>query len=381
MAGILEVDHETLAMLIDVSYDTKTPLCCIGTTGIGKSQLVREKAIQKAKQLNREFVDWNKASKEKKLEILDTPPKYFLLIDKRLSEFDPSDLRGIPNLENKNYSDWKAPLWLYAICRKGIAGFLFFDEMNLAPPSIQSAAYQLINDRELDEMPLSSEIGIITAGNRIEDKANVYDMAKPLQNRFIHCDLAPPHIDDWTLWAMKHNVDARIMAFLKFKPSYLFKFVPDSKDRAFGTPRSWGEFCDRLIKDKPSSNENERRLIKKLVSTAVGNGTAIEFTAFLKLQDKINLNEIISKPELAKTIVEKDLLYSLLSLVAEWYRKNYKKPDLEKVLKIATNVDAEFGILMMKFVKECHPNSFERNAPKCDLWKKMAKDWGKYILG
>lgn len=381
MTAIIEVDHKMLSMLIDESYRTKTPLCCIGTTGIGKSQLVREKSKQTAKQLNREFIDWNKASKEEKLEILNTPEKYFLLIDKRLSEFDPSDLRGIPSLDNKDYSDWKAPLWLYAICRKGVAGILFFDEMNLAPPSIQSAAYQLINDRELDEMPLAEGIGIITAGNRIEDKANVYDMAKPLQNRFIHCNLNPPYIDDWVEWAMKHDVDARIMSFLKFKPTYLFKFDPDSKDRAFPTPRSWGEFCTRLIKDKPSNNDTQRKLVKTLVSTAVGGGTAVEFTAFLKLQDKIDLNEIINKPELAKSVTEKDLLYSLLSLVAEWYRKNYKKADLEKVLKIATNVDSEFGILMMKFVKECHPNSFERNAPKCNLWKKLARDWGKYILG
>ena len=378
--AILEVDHKTLEILIDESYDTKTPLCCIGTTGIGKSQLVRMKAIMKAKVMGREFVDWNKASKEEKLKILEDPSKYFLLIDKRLSEFDPSDLRGIPNLENKEYSEWKAPLWLYAICREGVAGFLFFDEMNLAPPSIQSAAYQLINDRELDEMPLAKDIGIITAGNRIEDKANVYDMAKPLQNRFIHCDLSPPHIDDWTNWAIKNEVDARIISFLKFKPSLLMKFNPDSKDRAFPTPRSWGEFCNRLIKDKPSDNDAQRRIIKMLVSTAVGNGTAVEFTAWLKLRDKINLNDIIDKPELAKSVEDLDLKYSLLSLIAEWYNKNYKKADLEKVLKIAVNIDAEFGILMMKFVKEYHPNSFERNAPKCKLWRDKAKEWSKYIL-
>jgi hypothetical protein len=385
--AILKVDHPMLETLIEKTFEIKRPLCIFGTTGIGKSMTVQAKAENLAKQYERKFVAWNKITKKKKLEILKEPKKYFVLIDKRLSEFDPSDLRGLPDFgKAKEFVEWKAPLWLYYVTQPDAMGIIFFDEMNLAPPSIQSAAYQLINDRELDEMALADGIHIVTAGNRIEDKANVYEMAKPLQNRFLHCDLqtpviAKPHDDDWIAWAIKNNLDMRIVSYLKFKPGMLFNFEDNSKERAFPTPRTW-EFTSDLITNVPCDTESQRKFVKQLVSTSVGSGAAHEFVAFLKLRERIDLENILDNPEKAKELEgEWDLQHSLLGLVSEWYRIHHKKKDLEKVLDIAVNVDPEFGIIMLKFVKRCHPEDFERNAPKCKTWKFIAKNWSKFIIG
>ena len=77
------------------------PLMIYGTFGIGKSDIVRSSAKDKAKKFSdRKFIDWMSADDSTKLDALKNPSKYFALIDIRLSQLEPSDIRGIPNIFN-----------------------------------------------------------------------------------------------------------------------------------------------------------------------------------------------------------------------------------------------------------------------------------------
>jgi disulfide oxidoreductase YuzD len=78
---------------------------------------------------------------------------------------------------------------------------------------------------------------VISAGNRLEDRANVFETPAPLNNRFLHIELATPDVDEWIDWSVANNIDTRISTFLKFKPSLLYKFDKTTKDKAFPTPR------------------------------------------------------------------------------------------------------------------------------------------------
>jgi len=378
---VMEVDHKDLEMLIEKHYDTKLPLYIWGATGIGKSETVKRKAKELAKRMGREYIEWNKLTKKEKEELVDNPDKYFFLMDIRLSQLDPSDLRGLPALNGKDTVEWKIPMWLHAASVKGAMGVIFFDEINLAPPSIQSAAYQLILDRELGETPISDGVMCIAAGNRLEDKANVYDLPRPLQNRFDHVTLRIPTItqeckNDWGEWAMKNGVDMRIITFLIQRPTLLCPNIKEnSNDRAFPTPRSWGKYCSKLI-----SGVTDLNLIEKLASTSVGTGTASEFVSYLKFQRKINLEDIIKHPEKAKDITELDLKYSLLSLVAEWYGAKPKKENLETVLQIANVLQPEFAILLLRFVRNKHPAAFRKNVVTLKSWVPIAKKYQKYLI-
>ena len=378
---VLEVEHKDLRQFIRKHHEANIPLFIWGTTGIGKSESVREVAKEIAEKEGREFIEWNEVPYQKKLEIAKNLDKYFFLMDIRLSQLDPSDLRGLPDLHSQPMSDgskvvnWRIPFWLYIASQENAHGFIFLDELNLAPPSIQAAAYQLILEGTLGEQKLSEHVSKFAAGNRIEDMAHVYEMSKPLQNRFDHVTLKIPSIEDWTTWGIKNQIDDRIILFLNRRPELLMgKLSKKSNDMAFPTPRSWGKYCSRLIKDVKDLD-----LVEKLASSAVGRGAAMEFTSFIKFQRQINLDEILKNPEKAKAIEELDLKYSLMGLVVEWYNSHYSKNDLDKVLQIANNLEPEFGVLLLRLAKEKHSKAFKTNAPKLKSWEIFWNKNGKYF--
>jgi len=348
---LLEINHEQLEKFIEIHYDTNLSLFVWGTTGIGKSESMDKKAQDIAKDHKREYVKWNATTKGMKKDIAEHPEKYFILMDIRLSQMDPSDLKGLPGMSDSGDTvDWKVPFWLHVATLKNAEGFLFFDEINLAPPSIQASAYQLILDRALGEVTIAEGVSVFAAGNRIEDKANVYDLPKPLQNRFDHVTLKIPSIEAWTEWALNNGKDTRIVAFLNARPAMLMPPIKTkSNDMAFPTPRTWGKNCNRLIQ-----GTKDIRQIEMLAASCVGRGAAMEFASFLKFERKINLQEILDNPKSVSKIQELDMKYSLLSLVSEWYVSHSKPTDLEKILQVANHMESEFAILLLRFSKTKH---------------------------
>lgn len=144
-----------------------TPVMLWGPPGIGKSDMVRQVAERHG-----------------------VP-----VIDLRLSQLEPSDLRGIP-FRVEERVEWAIPALLPDSARHGARGILFLDEVNAAPPSVSAAAYQLILDRRLGEYQVPAGWAIFAAGNRQGDRAVTYVMPAPLANRFAHLEVEP-HLDDW----------------------------------------------------------------------------------------------------------------------------------------------------------------------------------------
>ena len=227
------INHETLKKILKVAYKTKRAYFIWGATGIGKSYTIKQLAKELAKEEKREYVEWNNLSREEKLKVIENNKKYFVLVDQRALQFDLGDFK-LPKFDNDNGTfEWTIPLVYKLLCKKDTKGILFFDEFNLAPPSIQGMFYQIINDRQIGEHRISDGVFVVGAGNRLEDKANVYEMSAPLLDRFEHIELGVPSLEEWTKWAIKNDIDSRILAFLHFKPSYLFKYDPNSSDKSF----------------------------------------------------------------------------------------------------------------------------------------------------
>ena len=82
-----QVTHKQLKKLIKVYYKTRTPLFMWGTMGIGKSMVVRDVAKDIAKDLGQGFIEGEPDGIEK-----------FGFIGVRISQLEPSDLRGLPNI-------------------------------------------------------------------------------------------------------------------------------------------------------------------------------------------------------------------------------------------------------------------------------------------
>jgi len=161
------------------------------------------------------------------------------LIDLRLSQLSPTDLRGLPGIKDEK-SKWYVPEFLPS---KG-SGVLFLDEINMAPPAMQGVAQQLILDRKVGNYTVPKNWFVWAAGNRKEDKAAVFEMPSALSNRFIHLDITP----DWKCfndWGLANGLSEQILAFLSFRPALLHK--TDINSPSWPSPRSWAA-ADKLYK-------------------------------------------------------------------------------------------------------------------------------------
>lgn len=355
----MEITHTQLKEQIKISYETKTPIFIWGGTGIGKSETIKQTAQEIADKENLELSE-------------DTRDvKAFGFLDIRISQLEPSDLRGLPVQDLKSETTkWLIPSWLPQ--DENSKGLIFFDELNLSPPSIQAVAYQLILDRRIGDYVLPKGWVIVSAGNRIEDKCSVFEMSSALCNRFLHATLRNPSVEDWTSWAVEQNIDGRIISFLNWKPTSFNRSGEKNKDKAFPTPRSWA-FCSRLI-----DGRNDNSILTRLTASAVGEGTALEFTAFMKLQTKIDFESILRNPKQIKKIEEIDLKYVLLGTLAEKYRKDKKL--LLRILPCCDYLEPEFSVLLLRFLKAYHQEHFKKEMIKTKEGQKILKQYAEILV-
>jgi hypothetical protein len=228
------------------------------------------------------------------------------VIDIRLSQMEPSDLRGIPFREH-DLVEWAIPSMLPNKERHGETGILFLDEITSAVPSVSAAAYQLILDRRLGDYEVPDGWAIFAAGNRQGDRGVTYTMPAPLANRFSHFEVEL-NLDDWVAWAYNYGIDERIIAFLRFRPELLFDFDPAHNPVAFPSPRSW-EFAHRGLQ----KFMNHPRLLLGTLQACVGDAAGIELKAFVDSLDQMPNLDAILRGEDVKSPKEIDLQYAVAS--------------------------------------------------------------------
>ncbi|HYA39164.1 MAG TPA: MoxR family ATPase [Candidatus Methylomirabilis sp.] len=256
-----------------------TPVMLWGPPGVGKSQMVAQVARKHG-----------------------VP-----VIDIRLSQMEPTDLRGIP-FRVDDVVEWAIPAMLPDIKRHGSVGILFLDEITSAAPTVSAAAYQLILDRRLGVYQVPDGWAIFAAGNRQGDRGVTYSMPAPLANRFSHFEVET-HLDDWVAWAYANNIDERVIAFLRFRPELLFEFDPAHIGLgAFPSPRSW-EFAHRALAKFGDSPE----LLLGALEACVGPAAGVELKAFIENLDNLPDIDAIVNGTSSTVPKETDLQYAVAS--------------------------------------------------------------------
>ncbi len=253
-----------------------TPVMLWGPPGVGKSQMVAQVA-------QRHQVP---------------------VTDIRLSQMEPSDLRGIP-FRSGDQVEWAVPAIMPDAGRHGSEGILFLDEITSAPPSVSAAAYQLILDRRLGEYTVPEGWSIFAAGNRQGDRGVTYTMSAPLANRFSHFEVET-HLDDWVSWAYRNDIDERIIAFLRFRPELLFDFDQAHNPVAFPSPRSW-EFAHRGLQKFGDHQD----LLQGTLQACVGPAAGVELHAFVNSLDQMPDLDAIIAGEAVSAPNEIDLQYAV----------------------------------------------------------------------
>ena len=273
-----------------------------------------------------------------------------LMIDLRLGQMEPTDLRGIP-FYNRDVGkmDWAPPIDLpdnetasqYPIV------VLFLDEMNSAAPSVQAAGYQLILNRRIGKYKLPDNVVIVAAGNRESDKGVTYRMPSPLANRFLHLEMRPD-FESWQTWAVNNKVHSDVVGYLSFAKQDMFDFDPRSPSRSFATPRSW-TFVSEFVAD-PDVTPQE---LTDLVSGLVGEGLAVKFMAHRKVSGQMPKPEDIlaGKVKELKT-KEVSAMYSLTVSLCYELQDSFKKLGSAGIKEWHAQADNFLKFMMDNFTTE-----------------------------
>jgi hypothetical protein len=291
-------------------FNKKRPMFLWGPPGIGKSEVVADITAELGG----------------------------FMIDLRLGQMDPTDIRGIP-FYNKEQGkmDWAPPIDLpdAELASQYPVIVLFMDEMNSAAPAVQAAAYQLVLNRRIGKYRLPDNVVMIAAGNRESDKGVTYRMPTPLANRFVHVEMRADFAT-WQEWAVKNQIHKDVVGYLSFAKQDLYDFDAKSSSRAFATPRSW-VFVSELLEDEDLDDVTATDLI----AGTVGEGLAVKFQAHRKIAGKLpRAEDVLSGKEKELQVKEVSAMYSLVISLC------YELKDALEVRKVA---DKEFHAMADNF--------------------------------
>ena len=341
------------------AFKVKRPLFIWGPPGIGKSEVVADVT----KELGGH------------------------MIDLRMAQMEPTDIRGIPYFnKDLNKMDWAAPVDLpdEELASKYPIVVLFLDEMNSASPAVQAAGYQLILNRRVGKYVLPDNVVIVAAGNRDSDKGVTYRMPMPLANRFLHLEMRAD-FTSWQTWAVNKGIHKDVVGYLSFAKQDLNEFDSKSSSRAFATPRSWCFVSDLLTDD----DDTDPDTILNLISGAVGDGLAIKFAAHRRFSGKMpNPIDILSGKVKDLAVKEISAMYALTIAMC------YELKDAIENRKISSkdfhvmadnffnyimdNFETELVVLGAKIALKTYKLPIEPSQLK--NFNQFHKKYGKYIV-
>lgn len=251
---------------------------------------------------------------------------------------DPGDLIGIPHKnEETGKTEFLPPFWFPT---DGQSVVLFLDELNRARPEVLQTIMDLALNRKLAGRSLPEGSRIISAVNN-GDEYQLTELDPALVSRFNVYEFVPS-VEEWLLWAVKHNLDERVI-----------QFISANKGELDGTPnndclekspdrRAWHRVSD-IIQNKPKLTASS----KAIIAGIVGQRSAVHFFEFL---DK---NKLISASEL---------------LLGDFAKNKEKLLDY-KTPEFAVINDSMFVLLEKECAGDCSEPKFT----------KMAENLSKYI--
>lgn len=373
---------------MSVADAVRDSLMIWGSPGIGKSAIAKQYAdnnyplikdnqgklqylLQRAEDPDDEMVSMNDYH-DFKNSLLDQETNF---IDFRLSQIEPSDLRGIPipvkMFYDANYKQireseiestpgyieetgvvWAAPSMLKL--PKDWKGVILFDEINSAMPIVQAASYQLILDRRVGELVLPDSALILAAGNRETDGGVTFSLATPLRDRMTHVEMVPDYNDWIENYAIPNMLNPGTIAFIKQTGSRLFNTLSpkDPSHSGGSSPRSWTRVSD--IENVRKARDTSSAVYKALVAGRVGSTAGIEYTTYIEnMADVPDVMDILEgtvtdfgehKQEVSKNYF---ITISLTQKIIEFGRMRNERKVVEDWCKYCTNfiqfIDSQFA--------------------------------------
>ena len=239
---------------------------------------------------------------------------------------------------------YKLPDWFPVKGKAPERGILLFDDRNQASNDLQKVLANICQARTLHGVSMPDGWQVISTGNRQSDRAGANRVLSHLRNRETVLELET-HLDDWTSWAINHNVRPEIVSFIRFRPGLLHDFDPQRDQNA--TPRSWVDGVSDVLGQVPSDAEFE------CFKGAVGEGAAAEFVGFLRIFRKLpNPDAILLNPTTSDVPSDPATLYALSGALAE----RATDSNFERVCSYSERMPPEFSVLTVSYAARRNPD-------------------------
>lgn len=268
--------------MLSFAIANKFPILIAGAPGIGKTDIVK----QAANALNAK------------------------LIVSHPVVSDPTDYKGLPFAINGK-ADFLPFGELQQLIEAAEPTVFMLDDLGQAPASVQAACMQLILARSINGHKVSEHVTFIAATNRKEDKAGVSGMLEPVKSRFASILELEVNSDDWTEWALDHDMPIELISYMRWQPEIISKFEATKEMRNTASPRTIANAGKLQAAGLPREFEFEA------FKGAAGEAFAVGYTAFLTMyRDLPTFEEIVMNPTKAPMPESAGSLNALAGMVS-----------------------------------------------------------------
>lgn len=264
------------------------------------------------------------------------------LIDIRLAQRDPVDIRGLP-VPGTDGVDWMLSSdWPRDPDSRGI---ILFDELTAVDRSLQVAVYELILDRRLGTLyDVPPGWLMVAAGNRGADRAVTTTMSSALANRFCHLEVLP-ELADWLSWAHGADIHPDVIGFLRFCPE-CFHDMRGNLERGWPSARSW-ERVSRLLE----RNRLDDDTLELMVCGLVGTGAGRQFMAFREVSAQLpDVERLLHHPDDFQLPKKADQRYALCAALGYHLWRGPEETleaRLKGFLEIGLQLPSDFAAMAM----------------------------------
>lgn len=307
-----------LSRLLTAAIPAGLPVLIKGAPGVGKSAIVEQAAAEVGADM-----------------ILSHP-----------AVSDPTDAKGLPWVGKDGESATFLPFGELAQAIKADRPTVWFlDDLGQAPPAVQASYMQLLLARRVNGHKLPDCVTFVAATNRRTDRAGVSGILEPVKSRFAAIVELEADLDEWCKWAIAQELPPELIAFLRFQPHSLSSFQPSADLTQSPSPRTWAFAAHLLGLGLPADVEFEA------LAGAVGEGAAVEFTAFLKMARQMpNIDAILIDPSKGEIPTEPSTLYAVVTALAT----KVNEANFGRISKYGNRlVEAGHGEFAALLVRDC----------------------------
>lgn len=277
-------------------------------------------------------------------------PPHVRVIDIRLSNFDPIEVKGLPYTDDvTNQTRWACPEFLPRDHDE--YSYLFLDEFRNASQATQNCALQIILDKRVHSFVVSKRCRVLAAGNTEDDGAYITRLSGPMNNRLAHFHIKLS-VDDFVKWGKNHGIREAILGAVQFDPDHLLP--PFRKEvEAQPTPRTW-EFVSRQWDQSDAKKDED---IESITMPLIGTGPTTNFMAFLHLYNAVKPEDIIEQGTMPKFDGDTDISrrFATACAVANYMRRRADENKLRKpnqIINFSKFLDTVSMELRIKTIKE-----------------------------